>query len=534
LAKATFLSFLILAASFVILREHPFFSGFPRSTLFITYFFVFLLCGALRFSKRIIDVSFKKNTEKKRRALIAGAGGAGEQILRNILSSKYISYLPVGFVDDNPARRGSLIHGLRILGTIDEIPKISKSHRIDSLIIAFPSAGKKIIKKAEEKGIEGGIMDIKYLPPMTEMINSADKVGVGILKDIDMADLLNREPVDIDNKLIEDFIRGKKILVTGAAGSIGSELCRQIAKFNPANLLILDQDETGIFNISTELRDKSARIKINSLIADITDEIKIGRIFKTNRPQIIFHAAAYKHVPLMEENADEAVKNNIFGTEIVARAALEHGAQKFVFISTDKAVNPVSIMGATKRIGEIICHNLNEKRRTKFTSVRFGNVLGSRGSVIPIFMEQISNGGPIKITHKDMKRYFMVTSEACLLVLRAAAIGQGGEVLVLDMGNPLRIMDLAKELIRRSGFEPEQDINIEYIGSRPGEKLFEDILTAEEGTIATQNKKIFEAKLSETSEKYLRSALNKLKSVKDKKTIIDIFKELIPSFGPNN
>ena len=534
LAKATLLSFLILMTSFVILRERPVFSGFPRSTLFITYFFVFLLCGGLRFLKRIIEVSFKKDAEKKRRTLIVGAGGAGEQILRNILASKYVPYLPIGFIDDSPARKGSSIHGLKVLGTINEIPKISKIYKIDSLIIAFPSAGKEMIKKAEEKGMEGGIMDIKYLPPMAELINSANKIGIGVLKDIDMEGLMDREPVVLDQKPIEDFIRGKTVLITGGAGSIGSELCRQVAKFSPCLLLVLDQDETGIFNISAELKENFPNLKISCLIANIRDEMKIDRIFKKYRPQIVFHAAAYKHVPLMEENPDEAVENNIFGTEIVARKSFEGRVKKFVFISTDKAVNPASIMGVTKRIGEMICQNLNQKNRTKFISVRFGNVLGSRGSVVPIFKEQISKGGPVKITHKDMRRYFMVTSEACLLVLEAGAIGQGGEVFVLDMGNPLGIIDLAKELIKRSGFEPNEEIKIEYTEPRPGEKFFEDILTAEEGTVATRNEKIFKAKLPKVTGNQLKLGLNKLKSAKDKESIIKVFKELIPSFKTNN
>jgi len=536
LIKATTLSFLLLTASFFILRDHSVFSGFPRSTLFMTFFFIFIFCGGIRFAKRIYLQRFQGGQKKEReRTLIVGAGGAGEQVLRNILNSRHSQYLPIGFIDDSPARGGLIIHGLKVLGKIDDIPQIAKEYNIDSLIIAFPSAGSEMIKKAEKKGIEGDIINIKYLPPMDELIDNTAKVGMEVLRDVDIDDLLGREPVVLDQKPIEDFLQNKKVLITGAAGSIGSELCRRVAKFKPSLLLILDQDETGIFNISAELKESFPKLEVISLIADIRDEEKIKQIFKKFLPHIVFHAAAYKHVPLMEENVDEAVKNNIFGTKIVAEVAINNKVESFIFISTDKAVNPTSVMGATKRVGEMICRILNEKNQTKFICVRFGNVLNSRGSAIPIFKEQISKGGPVEITHKDMKRYFMVTSEACLLVTQAGAIGQGGEVFVLDMGSPIRIIDLAKGLIRHSGFEPEQDIEIKYIGPRAGEKLFEEILTAEEGTIVTQNQKIFMVRLSNIDEDKFNIALKKLKeSVYNKETIIKILKEIIPTFRPTN
>jgi len=344
---------------------------------------------------------------------------------------------------------------------------------------------------------------------------------------------LGREPISLDQRGIENFLKDKKILVTGGAGSIGSELCRQIAKFKPRLLLVLDQDETGIFNISGELRNRFPQLKIVSIIADVRDKIKIEQIFKEFSPEVIFHAAAYKHVPLMEEHPDEAVKNNIFGTKNIADLAIKYGVEKLIFISTDKAVNPTSVMGATKRIGEMICQTLNQKNHTKFISVRFGNVLDSRGSVIPIFKEQIKRGGPVEITHPEMKRYFMVTSEACLLVLQAGTMGKGGEVFVLDMGSPIKILDLAKELIRLSGLEPDKDIPIVYTEPRPGEKLFEELLTAEEGTVATQNQKIFVANLSKVDEEELNTGLDKLKKAADngeKDAIIKTLKELIPNY----
>ena len=549
LMKATGLSFLLLTAVFLVLRDHPVFTGFPRSTLFITYFFIFILCGGIRFAKRIYLKTFQKRaTEEKERTLIVGAGDAGEQILRNILSSRISPYFTVGFIDDNPAKQGVLIHGVRVLGKIEDIPRLAKEEKIEELIIALPSAGSQAIREAAGKGREAGIKKIKILPPIDEVINGKVKVGIGVLQEVEMEDLLGREPVVPDQKLIENFIQGKKVLVTGAAGSIGSELCRQIVRFKPSMLLLLDQDETGVFNISEELKYKFldtravakgekedlSSLTIKSFIADIRDKEKIEQIFKNTLPNIVFHAAAYKHVPLMEEHPDEAVKNNIFGTKIIAEDALKSEVEKFIFISTDKAVNPTSVMGASKRIGEMICQNLNQKNNTKFISVRFGNVADSRGSVIPIFKEKIKKRETIEITHPDMERYFMTIPEACLLVLQAGAMGQGGEVFVLDMGDPVKIFDLAIELVKLSGLRPDIDIPIVYTEPRPGEKFFEEILTAEEGTIATQNEKIFKAKLSDVNENKLNSGLGALKTAIDKEAIIKVLKELIPTYKPNN
>jgi len=537
LVKATSLSFLVLTAVYFVFREHPIFSGFPRSTLFITYFFVFILCGTVRFAKRIYLQMIPGAREgEKERTLIVGAGDAGEQILRNILSIKTGPYLPVGFVDDSSAKQGILIHGLKVFGKIDEIPKVVKEQRVEGLIVALPSAGSQTIRKAVEGGRKAGLKKIKIVPPLDELIDG--KVNLGNLKDVEMEDLLGREPVILDPGSIESFLRDKKILVTGAAGSIGSELCRQIAKFKPSALLVLDQDETGIFNISEELEDSFPNLKTVPLIADVQDKERINRILEEFKPSIIFHAAAYKHVPLMEKHPDEAVKNNIMGTKIVAEGALKYGVEKLIFISTDKAVNPISVMGATKRVGEMICQALNNDKNlnpqnTKFISVRFGNVLGSRGSVIPIFQEKIKKREPIEITHSEMKRYFMTTPEAVLLVMQAGAMGQGGEVFVLDMGDPVKIIDLAKELIRLSGLRPDIDIPIVFTKPRPGEKLFEEILNVEEGTIATKNEKIFVAKLSHIDWLKISSELEKLKKAAyngEKGKIVKILKEIIPTY----
>ena len=526
LTKAVILSFVFLVVSFFVLKS---FQDFPRSCLFISYFLIFIFCGGIRFSKRIYLELFKnKKTEKqKERTLIVGAGDAGEEILRSILASDS-SYLPLGFVDDNSTKQGTMIHGLKVLGRISDIPKIVKEKQVEQMIIALPSVGSQTIKNAVIMGRKAGLKKIKNVPPLAEIING--EISIRHLREIQVEDLLGREQVALDMQSIESFICDKAVLITGAAGSIGFELSRQVAKFKPSMLLLLDQDETGIFNISKEFKN----LTIKSFIADIRDKERINQIFKQFKPDIVFHTAAYKHVPLMEEQPDEAVKNNIFGTRIVAQAALNHGTERFINISTDKAVNPSSVMGATKRVGEMICQNLNQKNSTKFLSVRFGNVLDSRGSVIPVFREQIKKGGPVEVTHPDMKRYIMVTSEAVLLVMQAGAMGHGGEVFVLDMGEPIKILDLAKELIRLFGFEPDKDIPIVFTQPRPGEKFFEEILTAEEGTVATQNKNIFMARLSKTNEQILSQELERLKIFalqNNQEEIINILKKLVPSYN---
>ncbi len=534
LTKAVFLSFLILTAAFFVLKNEPVFSGFPRSTLFITYFFIFVLCGGLRFSKRIYFQLFaNRPKEDKERTLIVGAGDAGEQILRSILILSSAPYLPIGFIDNDLSKQGDLIHGLKVLGKIEDIADIVKTHNVESLIIAIPSADSQVVRQAVEKGREAGLKKIKTVPGIEEIING--KVSIGQLRQVGMEDLLGRQTLSLEKKSIEHFLQNKKILITGAAGSIGSELCRQIAKFNPAYLILLDQDESSTFNLFQELEEKFPKLKKKTIIADITDKEKIERVFDNLKPNIVFHAAAYKHVPLMEEHYDAAIKNNIFGTKIVAQASIKNKTDKFIFISTDKAVNPSSVMGATKRVGEMVCQALNQKGITKFVSVRFGNVLDSRGSVIPIFRERIKRRLAIQVTHPEMKRFFMVTSEACLLVLQASQMGQGSEVFVLDMGGPIKIMDLAKEMIRLSGLEPDKDIPIVYSAPRPGEKLFEEILTAEEGTLATKHEKIFTAKLSQVNIEKIELFLKKLeKAVLEEKRqeIMNIFKEIIPTYKP--
>jgi len=536
LFEATTASFLLIGFIFIasgyVLNQFPYLIGFPRSTIFLSYFLVFIFCGGLRLSKRVyLQITGNNRMSKKERTLIIGAGDAGEQILRTMLSAKNSFYTPIGFIDDNPIKQKISIHGLKVLGKIADMPKIVQKHQISQIIIALPSAGSKTIRDAVEFGRKSGLKKIKIAPPISEIING--QVSLSSLKDVEVEDLLGRDQVLLDTKEIDNFIKNKVVLITGAAGSIGSELSRQTAKFNPSLLLLLDQDETGIFNISQELKNIFPDLKTMSLVADILDRKKIEEVFAKFHPQIIFHAAAYKHVPLMQDQPDQAVKNNIFGTEVLVKASLGSAVEKFIFISTDKAVNPTSVMGATKRVGEMMCQIYNQKNQTKFVSVRFGNVLNSRGSVIPIFKEQIKRGGPVEVTHPEMKRYFMLTSEACLLVMQAGAMGKGGEVFVLDMGKPVKILDLAKEMIKLSGLHLDKDIAIVFTSPRPGEKLFEEMLTAEEGTVATQNQKIFVAKLSSVDLLKLEERLGELKKIVDnpeKETIEDFLKSLVPHY----
>ena len=534
LFKATSISFLFLGAAIYISKDFTSFATFPRSIIFISYIFVFVLCGALRFAKRIyLHIIGSNRLLKKEKILIIGAGDAGEQILRSMLSAVNSPYTPVGFIDDSSIKQNITIHGLRVLGKIEDIQKIVKKYQIEQMVIALPSASGKTIKNAIENGKKAGLKKIKITPPITEIING--HLSLRSLKDVGVEDLLGRERVSLEIKQIENFIKDKVVLITGAAGSIGSELSRQTAKFNPSLIMLLDQDETGIFNISEELKNKFPHLEIKSLVANILDRKKIEEVFKNFGPKIIFHAAAYKHVPLMEAQPDEAVKNNIFAVKNLAQVSLETNVEKFIFISTDKAVNPTSVMGATKRVGEMICQAYNQKNNVKFISVRFGNVLNSRGSVMPTFKEQIRKGGPVEVTHPKMKRYLMLISEACLLVVQAGSMGKGGEVFVLDMGEPVKILDLAKEMIKLSGLELDKDIAIVFTKPRPGEKLFEEILTAEEGTVATQNQKIFMANLSNIDSVKLEKKIEELKKIvgspQDEK-IISILRSFLPHYKP--
>ncbi len=493
IARANLFAFLCVGLLLFLFRATPLFSGFPRSVLLVGFILIFLATSLLRFGKRILRELIRgKYDGKKERTLIVGAGDAGVQILRSIRENPDSQYAPVGFIDDDLNKKGRIIYGIRVLGRLENIGECVKTNTIERMIVALPSAGSTIIKQTVERGREAGIKKIKIVPSMTELMS--DEITLQNLQEVNVEDLLGREPVIADEQRIKELVSGKVVLITGAAGSIGSELSRQIARFQSAQLLLLDNDETRMFHIGLELQKKYPLLSIQQLVVNIRDAEKIESLFKRYRPHLVFHAAAFKHVPLMEQHPDEAVKNNIFGTRIIVEAAVRNLTEKIVLISTDKAVNPSSVMGMTKRIGEKMFQSLDKVKYTRCICVRFGNVLDSRGSVIPIFKEQIRKGGPVQVTHPEMERYFMLTEEACLLVLQAGAIGNGGEIFVLDMGKPVKILTLAQELIRLSGFEPDQDIPIVFTNPRPGEKFTEELTTEADAVISTEYPKIVKIK----------------------------------------
>ncbi len=470
--------------------------AFPYRVLIINAMLCFVTVGGTRLFIRMWRESKLKSAEqmqaKEKNILIVGAGDAGEMIAREMLKLLRLGYKPIGFVDDDPTKHGEYIHKLPIIGSTTEIPLIVEKYDVDEVIIAIPSASGKEIRQIVDN-CEKGDVNYRIVPGVYELIDG--KVHVNQIRNVQIEDLLGREPISVDLKGIAAYLSEARILVTGAGGSIGSELCRQVAMYQPKTLIIFGRGENSIFNIEYELRKKFPFLNIISIIGDVRDANKVEAVFSKFKPTIIFHAAAHKHVPLMESNPEEAVLNNIIGTKLLIDAAERNNAKEFVMISTDKAVNPSSVMGASKRVAEMLVHaKAQTGSKTKFVSVRFGNVLESRGSVIPLFKRQIAEGGPITVTHPEVKRYFMIIPEAVQLVIQAGAIGQGGEIFVLDMGEPVKILDLAKDLIRLSGLEIGSDIEIKFVGLRPGEKLFEELLTAKEGTQSTKHKKIFVAK----------------------------------------
>lgn len=453
--------------------------GMPRSALGIDWLLSLVLIGGSRFALRILaEQSMAARADGKgKRALVIGAGDAGALVVRELQRSQQLNLTPVGFLDDDPAKQKHTIHGVTVIGRVDDLPSIIDLHKIDIVIIAIPSAPGRLVRMVNDVCRVKGIPS-RTVPGIYELIGG--KVSVNRLREVDITDLLRREPVRVNDEAVGAALAGKRVLVTGAGGSIGRELCRQIARRNPAGLILLGHGENSIFEIFLELREDYPDILLSPVIADVRDAGRLAQVFGQHQPEVIFHAAAHKHVPLMEVNIVEAVTNNVLGTRNVVQVALDHHVERFLLISTDKAVRPSSIYGATKRLAEmIVLHAAHESRRA-FTVVRFGNVLGSRGSIIPIFKLQIANGGPVTITHPDMFRFFMTIPEAVYLVLQAASMENGGETFVLNMGEPVRVLDLAEDLIRLSGLEPHRDIEISYTGIRPGEKLVEELW--EEGT----------------------------------------------------
>jgi len=448
---------------------------------------VMLLAG-LRMLIRIYFEEFRTvESGRLKRLLIVGAGNAGEALLREIQRMPVTEYDVVGFIDDDVVKRGLHIHGIPVLGSVEQMSEICRKRNIEEIAIAMPSATHHQMRRVIQV-CEGTKIRFRTVPSITDI--ASGKFRVSQIRDVDINDLLGREVVRLDLELIEAFLRDKVILVTGAGGSIGSEMCRQVCRFDPKLVLLVEQAENPLFYIERELRARFEPVPVEALVCNITDRDRVTAIFDKHKPHVVIHAAAHKHVPLMELNPGEAIKNNVLGTQVVANAADKYHSGNFVMISTDKAVNPTSIMGSSKRIAEMYIQDLSRRSDTHFVTVRFGNVLGSEGSVVPIFKKQIAEGGPVTVTHPDMKRYFMVIPEAVQLVLQAAAMGKGGEICVLDMGEPVRIMDLARELITLSGFRPGEDIELVITGPRPGEKLFEELSIKGEDMKPTRHPKI--------------------------------------------
>jgi len=494
-----------------------------------------LLLSGLRMAIRLYYEEFRTiEASRLKRFLIIGAGNAGEALLREIHRMSVTQYDVVGFIDDDPAKKGINIHGIPVLGSVEQLPQICEQHSIDEIAIAMPSATHRQLRRVIQV-CAGTKIRFRTVPSITDI--ASGRLRVSQIRDVDINDLLGRETVQLDLNLIEDYLRDKVILVTGAGGSIGAEMSRQVCNFQPKQLLLLEQAENPLFAIDRELKSIFPDIDIKALICDITDKIRIENIFTTYKPQVVIHAAAHKHVPLMEINPGESIKNNVVGTRTVSDAADKYGSANFIMISTDKAVNPTSLMGSSKRVAEMYIQDLNRTSNTHYVTVRFGNVLGSNGSVVPIFKKQIAEGGPVTITHPDMKRYFMTIPEASQLVLQAAAMGKGGEIFVLDMGEPVKIVDLARELITLSGFKPDEDIEISFIGARPGEKLFEELSIKGEDMLPTRHPKIGIWKNIPVDRKKLYKDIEELIGVaqtQDHSKIISQIKQFIPEYIGNN
>ena len=498
--------------------------------LFVGLFLI--IAGMGRVHKRFIRLARQAllvHTTHGERAIIVGAGEAGAMLLREIQNSPNLPLHVVLMVDDKPSLYNTYVSGVRVAGTTADIPALVEKYAISKIIIAIPSAPKRDIKRIHDICAKT-TCHVQILPGIYQLVNG--QVSVTALREVDVLDLLGRGETRVDLDSVMGYIEGRAVLVTGGGGSIGSELCRQIASHRPRRLIILDIYENSAYEIEQELRRRHPSLDLVTLIASVREEATVNRIFADYRPEIVFHAAAHKHVPLMETSPAEAVKNNVFGTRNVVRAADRNGVLRFVMISTDKAVNPTNVMGATKRICEMIIQTAARHSKTEFVAVRFGNVLGSNGSVIPLFRRQIAEGGPVTLTHRDIIRYFMTIPEAVSLVLQAGAYAKGGEIFVLDMGEPVRIYDLACNLIRLSGLRPEEDIEIRITGLRPGEKLYEERLMDEEGLLKTANDSISIGKPLEIDEGLLEERLARLREAADAASpeLRHIVRELVPTY----
>lgn len=528
------------------------FYNFSRSIFIIDWCLTFIFISGFRLGIRFYfensETSFRDTVRSigqlinqkpgdEKRLIIIGAGDAGEKIYREIHNNTSLKYRVVGFLDDHPSKKGKKIHGIPVLGPVEEVKDVSEVVNADELLIAIPSANADQMRKIVEHCRESGLQ-FKTIPGYGELING--KVTVNLIRDVAYRDLLGREVIHLEKKKIGAYLKNKTIMITGAGGSIGSELCRQVMRFGPERVVLYDQAESPLYDIELELSKTFNGIPVVPVLADIKDKDQLYNVFERFNPQIVFHAAAYKHVPMLEMQPWKAVENNILGTMTLTDVAEEFNVERFVFVSTDKAVRPTNIMGASKRVAEMLIQNRSckEGSASRFMIVRFGNVVGSVGSVIPLFKKQIADGGPVTVTHREVTRYFMLIPEACQLILQAGALGngdQGADIFLLDMGTPVKIDDMARDLIRFSGFEPDVDIQIEYIGLRPGEKLFEELITDGEGVVKTSHEKIMVLKGTSCDPYDLRSQIDiliELAKMHDRKQIIEQFLKIVPEYVP--
>ena len=507
----------------------------PRSCSIIYFLVLMCLVGATRFGYRALRHFRRRYMTRSNSSniMVIGAGDAGNMIVREILASEHVNKTIKCIIDDDTTKIGNYIHGVRIVGDSSTIPHFVEKFAINEIIIAIPSASKADIKRVIDI-CKGMGCALKVLPGISELVSGSDG-ALEKLRDVNVEDLLGREPVKVDLNSIMGYVTGKVVLVTGGGGSIGSELCRQLADHGVGQLIIVDIYENNAYDIQQELKISHPELDLVVLIASVRNTLRMRKIFEKYRPQIVYHAAAHKHVPLMEDSPDEAIKNNVFGTLKTVMAADACGTERFVLISTDKAVNPTNIMGASKRICEMIVQTYNKRSNTEFVAVRFGNVLGSNGSVIPLFKRQIAEGGPVTVTHPDIIRYFMTIPEAVSLVLQAGAYAKGGEIFVLDMGEPVKILDLAENMIRLSGFVPYRDIDITFTGLRPGEKLYEEMLMKEEGMQDTENRLIHIGKPIEMDDEQFLKQLDQLYAevLQEPTDIRETVSKIVPTYHYN-
>ena len=507
----------------------------PRSCSIIYFLVLMCLVSASRFGYRALRHFRRRYMQRKSgsNVMIIGAGDAGNMIVREMKASEHLNKSICCIIDDDPAKIGNYIHGVKIVGDTQSVPHFVEKYSISEIIIAIPSASKADTRRVIDI-CKGMGCALKVLPGISELVSGSDG-ALEKLRDVNVEDLLGREPVKVDLNSIMGYVTGKVVLVTGGGGSIGSELCRQLADHGVGRLIIVDIYENNAYDIQQELKISHPELDLVVLIASVRNTLRMRKIFEEYRPQIVYHAAAHKHVPLMEDSPDEAIKNNVFGTLKTVMAADACGTERFVLISTDKAVNPTNIMGASKRMCEMIVQTYNKRSKTEFVAVRFGNVLGSNGSVIPLFKRQIAEGGPVTVTHPDIIRYFMTIPEAVSLVLQAGAYAKGGEIFVLDMGEPVKILDLAENMIRLSGFVPYRDIDITFTGLRPGEKLYEEMLMKEEGMQETENRLIHIGKPIEMDDEKFLAQLDQLykEVLTEPKDIREAVSQIVPTYHYN-